>query len=66
MFPTLILMLMLRFHYTHLSISFAGYKMYDTKVQAPVESNYNTTASNWNRSFLSNINSTRTTTAITI
>ena len=66
MFPTLILMFILRFHYTHLSVSFAGYKMYYTKGQALLESNNNTTASNWDRSFLSNIYSTPTTTATTI
>lgn len=49
MFPILILMLILRFHYTHLSVTFAGYKMYYTKGKDLVESNYNTTASNWNR-----------------
>lgn len=42
MFPTLILMLILRFQYTHISVSFEGYKMYYTKEQALVESNYNT------------------------
>ena len=65
MFLALIMMFILRFHSMHLNVPFAGYKMYYTKEQALEESNHNTADSHWNRSFLSNIHSTRTITAIT-